>query len=313
MWALQASYPEKNVLKAQADLIREVNFVWYFLVGANQVNGTNQNPEYVRQLQAQGTRVLPAIQNSQFIPEYVHTMVSDPQNRATHIAELVQIVNAEGYDGIDIDYESLYLKDRDAFSLFIEELSAALHSENKLLSVTVHPKTSDEAAWDAARAQDWPRLSAAADFFKIMVYDYSSAPGEAGPIAPVDWAQEVMDYAVSVAPAEKVYLGLPFYGYNYAAGGKRSLTWIGTQALMARYDAVLQRDANNEAWFTFESGGLHTVYINDALATKTKVTALFARHPDLAGVSIWVLGGEDPENWTVLRELFMGSPIEEAP
>ena len=305
VWALQASYNEKKVLTEQADLIQEVNFVWYFLTGNNHINGSNQNPGFVRELQAQGTRVLPAIQNSGFQPEYVHIMVSDPQARAAHIAELVGIAQQEGYDGFDIDYESLYLKDRDDFSVFIEELSAALHQEGKLLSVTVHPKTSDAAAWDAARAQDWARLGAAADYFKIMVYDYSSGPGEAGPVAPVAWAMEVLDYAVSVVPVQKIYLGLPFYGYDYAVGGKRSLTWVGTQAIISRYNGVIQRDESNEAWFTYELGGLHTVFINDALATETKVRKAFDRYPELAGVCIWVLGGEDPENWTVLRDIFI--------
>jgi hypothetical protein len=40
--------------------------------------------------------------------------------------------DANGYDGIDIDYESLDPADRDAFSLFVEELANALHAEGKV-------------------------------------------------------------------------------------------------------------------------------------------------------------------------------------
>lgn len=290
------------MLQEQAGLIREVNFVWYFLTGANGINGKNQNPEYTKVLQSLGMRVVPAIQNSGFNPEYVHTMVSDPAQRASHVASLITIVTQEQYDGIDIDYESLYLKDRDDFSLFIEELSTALHEQGKLLSVTVHPKTSDAAPWEAARAQDWARLGAAADLFKIMIYDYSSGPNEAGPIAPVDWALQVVAYAVEQVPAEKVYVGLPFYGYDYAVGTKKSLTWIGAQALSNRYNATIQRDNSNEAWFKYELGGEHTVFFNDAQATEFKVQTILEKHPDLAGFSIWVLGGEDPKNWDVLRK-----------
>lgn len=304
VWALQATFPEQKVLRQYYGLVREVNFVWFFLTGNNQVTDHSSSAEFVKELQARGVRVVPAIQNSGFNPEYVHTMVSDPQNRAEHVVALVEIVRSQGYDGIDIDYESLYLEDRDDFSLFIEELALALHAEGKILSVTVHPKTTDEAGWEATRAQDWARLGAAADLFKIMVYDYSSGSGKSGPVAPVDWAEQVMDYAVSLVPAEKVYLGLPFYGYDYAAGGKRGVTWTSVQALIPRYNAQVQRDASNEAWFTYDLGGTHTVYFNDALATETKVKAIFAKHPDLAGVSIWVLGGEDPANWVTLQQLF---------
>jgi spore germination protein YaaH len=305
VWALQATYPEKKVLKEYSSLIREVNFVWYFLGGNNRVSGKNPNPAYVKELQSLGIRVVPAIQNTGFVPSHIHTMVSDPANRAKHINELVEIVSSEGYDGIDIDYESMNLEDKDDYSLFIEELAAALHAEKKLLSVTVHPKTSDDAAWESARGQDWARLGAAADMFKIMVYDYSSGPGESGPVAPLDWAKQVIDYAIGKVHPEKIYLGLPFYGYDYAAGTKKSLTWMGTQALITRYSATVQRDDSNEAWFTYESGGVHTVYFNDALATETKVKAIWETHPSLAGVSIWVLGGEDPNNWSVLSKLFI--------
>jgi spore germination protein YaaH len=79
---------------------------------------------------------------------------------------------------------------------------------------------------------------------------------------------------------------------------------MAAQALLLRYDAQVQRDESNEAFFTYESGSQRVVYFNDALATETKVKAIWEKHPNLAGVAIWVLGGEDPQNWEVLKTLF---------
>ncbi len=304
VWASYAGFLEMNVLRQQAGLIREVNFVWYQLTKAGNIQGSNANPAAVKELQDAGMRVMPAIQNGGFSPQAVHDRISEPEKRKQHVDDLVNIVMKENYDGLDIDYESMHAEDRDAFSAFIEELSAALHANGKLLSVTVHAKTSDEGTWEGPKAQDWKRLGAAADLFKIMTYDYSNGTGGPGPIAPISWVDEVLNFAATQVPAGKTYVGLPFYGYDYGSGSQKDVTWMSTQALITRQSAVILRDENGEAYFTYDSGGPHTVYFNDAQATQTKVKTILAAHPHLAGVAIWVLGGEDPQNWPALRTLF---------
>ena len=68
--------------------------------------------------------------------------------------------------------------------------------------------------------------------------------------------------------------------------------------------AELQRDASSgEAWFTY-GDGRHIVYFNDAETLRQRIQAAFKRHPTLAGVAIWALGGEDPENWSALDQAF---------
>jgi len=299
VWAL---FPEQGILRQQAEVISEVNYVWYKLVGNGRITGTNTSPGFVKELQAMNVRVVPAIQNSGFNPDYVSAVIIDESARRQHIADLVAIVEKEGFDGIDIDYESLHAADRDNFSLFIEGLAQALHEKNKLLSVTVHAKTSDEASWEGPNAQDWRRLGGAADLFKIMVYDYTSGVGNSGPVAPIAWANDVLSYAETRVPPEKTYLGIPFYGYDYGSLKNQGVTWTGVQSLLQKYSAVVQRDENNEPFFTYELGGMHTVFYNDALATETKILSIYSVHPKIKGVSIWVLGGEDPGNWVVLRQ-----------
>jgi spore germination protein len=303
VWALYAGGLETQTLTQYAGLIDEVNFVWYYLLPNGKIQGSNLNPSAIKGFQAAGIRVMPAIQNSGYSPDAVRERIADPQKRTEHVQDLVDLVSKENYDGIDIDYESLHAADREIFTLFIEELALALHADGKLLSVTVHPKTSEDGSWEGPRAQDWARLGAAGDLFKIMCYDYSTGSRQGGPIAPVGWADDIITYAATLVPPEKTYLGIPFYGYDYFLGQGTSLNWMSAQAVMKRYEAQLQRDESNEAWFTYDSGGTHNVYFNDALATETKVKTIFARHPHLAGVSIWVLGGEDPQNWIVLGEL----------
>ena len=109
--------------------------------------------------------------------------------------DIVKLVQENQFDGIDIDYEILDAADREAFSVFIEELGDALHEQGKLVSVTVHAKTDDLGPWGGTQAQDWARLGKAADEFKIMTYDFHNGASEAGSIAPIDWVSDVLRYA----------------------------------------------------------------------------------------------------------------------
>jgi spore germination protein YaaH len=74
--------------------------------------------------------------------------------RAAHADALVNEILTYGYDGIDIDYESLNgASDRDAFSLFFEDLATALHAHGKLLFIAVWRLGGEDLAnWSAIAA-----------------------------------------------------------------------------------------------------------------------------------------------------------------
>jgi spore germination protein YaaH len=204
----------------------EINPVWYNL---NPLYFTARsapfvtNPGYQESIltlaRNHGVSVLPTIQNwgvRNFDPAIISKIIHDPGYRAKHVAEIVALVAEKGYDGIDIDYEGLPASARQSFTAFIHELGTALHRRQKLLSVAVYAKTA-EASWDGAGAQDWAALAGHADLLKVMVYDYHWAGFHAGPLAPVDWLEAVLEYAADIpALRQKLVVGLPFYGLNGA-------------------------------------------------------------------------------------------------
>lgn len=296
---------EQQTLLDNADILSEVNFFWYELAGDGSIRGGVMSSPGLQAARSAGLAVLPSIMNN-FSAERVTNVVADPARRRQHVQDIVDLVGREQYDGIDIDYESLAPADRDNFSLFIEELAAALHRQGKLLSIAVHPKTSAEGAWDGPAAQDWARLGAAVDKFKIMTYDYHWSTSEAGPIAPVAWAEEVIAYAATLVPPEKTFLGVHFYGYDWVNQSAESLVHRDVMKLVDDYQAQVERDESNEAYFTYMAGREHTVYFADALSVQSKLTAIFERHPTLAGIAIWRLGGEDPKVWDVIRSWAQG-------
>jgi spore germination protein YaaH len=311
-WCVSVWYPSSEhpggyeSILSNLDVIDEVNPFWYAANadGTLLVHAGAEDAEKLAAWRAAGLLVVPTIANASPLA------ISDPQTRARHIEHIVALVQRMDYDGIDIDYEEFPLSTRDDFSLFIETLAERLHAGGRLLSIAVHAKTGDAPAWEGAAAQDWARLAAAVDIFRIMTYDYHSrASRDPGPIGPPGWAADVLAYAATVTDLSKVRLGLHFYGYRWQRGSVAPVTWESVQRAVTAYGLAVQRDPDSqEAWVTIAQRGLpkQTIYVADAGALDYKLSWLLAQFPDLGGVAIWGLGGEDPANWDILRRYERG-------
>ncbi len=298
--------------------IQELSPVWYQLNasgdGSIDAYAGARDVALVNEAHAQSPPVLviPLINNSYadvgFDTTPVSTMIHDPARRAAHITTLVNEVLTYGYDGIDVDYEGLNgHDDRDAFSLFIEELAAALHAYDKLLSIAVHPKTSEPGTWSGPQAQDWARIGAAVDRFRVMTYGYHWGGDEPGPIAPLWWMGNVIAHATSVVSPNRVYVGLHFYGHDWSGTSADSLTWESTQALIDVHGVTPQWKTSGtwwrsvaEPWFTYSDsfGQPREVWYADgaSIAARLELVHRFG----LGGIAVWRLGGEDPANWSAI-------------
>jgi spore germination protein YaaH len=236
----------------------------------------------------------------------------DPERRKQHIAVIMDEVRTFGYDGFDIDYETLPPDVRPAYSDFMRELGAALHAEGKLLTVAVHAKSTDDGGLGGF--QDWKLLGEVCDRVRIMTYDFHWRGGGPGPIAPLSWVAEVSEYARTVVPAAKVQVGVPFYAYNWGRGSEAlAQTWTEVQQLIDLHKPEVnlqERDASGpveESWFTYRDGrDVRTVWFASYRALQAKLELV--QEQDLGGVAIWRLGNEDPRNWNVVRKQLVDNP-----
>ncbi len=231
-------------------------------------------------------------------------VLADPARRARAIAAMLDEIDRYGYDGIDIDFEHAKTATRDAFSAFVAEMSAAVRAQGKIFSLTIPGKRADRPSWVG---YDYPALAPHADRVKIMTYGYSGPwSSRPGPIAPTDYQAQVLDYAITTMPADKIQLGIPFYGYDFPADGSRirSVTWSSAQARLGRSPAGLQFvPARGETYFDYrdDAGVDHTVWLQDTRAIAAKCDV--ARRYGLRGIAIWSLGNEDPAFWDEIRRV----------
>jgi len=161
-----------------------------------------------------------------------HQLLSDDDTSGHSIEQIVAYVLAEDYDGFDLDLEGIEAADRDAYSAFVARLADALHNQGKLLTLAIPAKDRDvTVGW--AGAYDYAALGVAADLVTVMAYEYSGPFSGPGSVAPYPWVDRVARFSVQQIGAEKILLGLAFYGYdwNVTSGGAESLSYSQAVAL----------------------------------------------------------------------------------
>jgi spore germination protein YaaH len=263
----------------------------------------------VRMLRERGVRVLPTVTNigDDIPPDVVSELLHDPAATRRHVRALLELAVSGGYDGIDLDYESLRAGDRDVYSAFVRELARALHGGGKLLSVAVHPKLSDAGYDERNQAQDFRAIGAVADEVRVMAYDYHWADSPPGAVAPAGWVDEVIAWTVTQIPAAKVVLGAVLLGYDWVGRTGSTVDDRTALRLAAEHHAMVRRADDQSPWFRYADadGHQHTVWWEDARSLTGKL-AVAAKYR-LGGVFLWRLGGEDRAVWAELRA-WLGRP-----
>jgi spore germination protein len=264
------------------------------------------------ELRKSGIPIVPTIANvtdGRWTYEPVADILHDPAAMTRHVNDIVALVLREGYAGIDIDYEDLRGSDREAFTTFVTSLGEALHAENKILSVALFAKTSNEGDDQRNMAQDYAAIGDAVDEVRLMAYDYHWSTSAPGPVAPITWVREVLEYAKTQIPAEKIVLGIPVAGFDWVnAGGVSSqgepVSWLQCYGRTRAYNATLQYDRLSQSpWFRYtdEQGRAHEVWFENAESTTAKLEA--AKSAGIRGVYLWMFGDEDNRTWTTVRDI----------
>lgn len=232
-------------------------------------------------------------------PATVHEILSDPAKRAVHLDELAALAAAA--DGLELDYENLWAASRDLYSAFVRDLAARVRPTGRGLAVVVQQKRSG-AIRDGAGALDWAALAAACDHVKIMGYNQHGEAGPAGPVSSPDWLLQILDYALTVIPREKIELVLPLHGFDWPSGGRgAAIEHDAAVARAALYGATILRDAQGTPYFTYTAGGVvHDVWFEDATSIAAKVAAL--RGAGVEKIGLWRLGTGDAALWQALPQ-----------
>jgi chitinase len=153
-------------------------------------------------------------------------MTATSGTRSNFIGQVVSFCTANGYDGVDIDWEFVSDATEQAnFTLFIHELSTALKARTPQLLLTMAaPADNYSGQWI-----NYEQLAADFDFIGFMTYDFhgswSDHSGHNSPLyADAGDTDGSVDQTFQYArqrqvPLGKLLLGVPFYGRSFDCGG----------------------------------------------------------------------------------------------
>ncbi len=233
----------------------------------------------------------------------VHRILTDPVLRAQTLAQLVALVAAPTYAGLDLDLENDGPADRGALSAFVQALARRRHGEGRRLAVDVVGVTGEPVPRPAAGLYNYRALSANADTVFVMAWGVHWEGSGPGPIAPLAFVQGVARYVASLPYARRFELGVPMYGLDWPLGGPggrghaAALQYAGALALAQSVGAIPVREpAADELTFAYTRAGVaHRVWYLDARAILDRL-AVARRYGLAAGV--WRLGEEDQAVWS---------------
>ncbi len=236
-------------------------------------------------------------------------LFSDGELRARVIDRLLEVVREKNYGGVDVDFEYIPGQYREAYVEFVRELGGRLHELGKIVTVALAPKTSDDQPGLLYEGIDYAALGQAADFVLLMTYEYGYTYGPPMAVAPIRPVSEVVRYALTRIPAEKIWLGVPNYGYDwtlpYVRGESRAVTMsnVGAVELAAEVGAEIKFDEDAMSpYFEYTADGKqHVVWFEDARSIDAKLR-LAARNR-LGGIGYWNVMRYFPQAWLVQNAL----------
>lgn len=247
----------------------------------------------------------------------ITSVVQNTENRTRLIENLIVTMREKGYQGLDIDFEYILASDRDAFSEFVRVCADAMHQEGWQLSVALAPKTSADQKGTLYEGKDYAAIGAAADHVLLMTYEWGYTYGPPMAVAPIDQVRLVVEYAVTEIPREKINLGIPNYGYDWALpfvqgrSRARNIGNIEAVQIAVDYDVPIQFDERAKSpFFTYvaQEGIQHEVWFEDVRSLQAKFDLI--KEFGLRGAGYWQIMRLFRANWLLLDSNFYISKAE---
>lgn len=220
---------------------------------------------------------------------------NSPEARSRLIAQIVETMGRKGYEELNIDFEFVLPEDREVFATFTREAAEAVRAAGWRSSVALAPKTRRDQPGLLYEAHDYAALAEPVDRVLLMAYEWGYKYGPPMAVAPLNKVRQVVEYALTEIPAEKIWLGIPNYGYDWPLPYGRGLTVARTignvEAVNLAWDGKAQIYYNEEAqspYFVYTKNGVaHEVWFEDLRSWQAKLDLV--KEYGLAGIGIWQL------------------------
>ena len=239
--------------------------------------------------------------NGGFSAELIGNVLGNPIYRNNLVRSLVRLASQRGYGGVSIDFEFIPPQRRNEFTLFLTDLKRELGG--LILHVNVHAKSEDLPTNRIVGGYDYRAIGNAADIVAVMTMDYGYPTGPPDPIAPINWVEEVVQYAVTQINPRKLQIAIALYGYDKIVNTTitRAMSVQSAQNQAISTGSVIEYDTTAQSpWYRYYQMNVeHIVWFEDIRSFIEKYRLMDVYK--LLGTTFWHIGLPAPQNWAYIR------------
>ncbi|MCR5145821.1 MAG: hypothetical protein K6B70_00500 [Clostridia bacterium] len=230
-------------------------------------------------------------------------IINDYQLRSLMISDILNYVDQYKLDGINLDFEYMYMNDSTAFSKFVIELAPQLREKGAVLSVDV---TAPNGAENWSMCYDRHLIGEIADYVVFMGYDQYGA-STIGTTSGYNWLVNSIKSMLTYdeVPAEKLILGLPFYTKLWQTKNDQTIKGIaiGMNSVSASIPANVEKQWKEDLqqyYVEYEQKGyVYKMWIEDEKSFAKKIDLV--HDYNLAGAGYWRKGLEPSSIWDIIK------------
>ena len=260
---------------------------------------------YLEKVTKKGYKVWPLLTNN-FDPEMTHKWLNNEQARKYIIRQLVFYAERYAFAGYNFDLENIYDEDRDKLTLFMQEVSEALHQNGLVVSMDITVK-SNIPNW--SKCYNREELAKYVDYLILMAYDEHGRLSKiAGSVASLNWVENgIKELLKENVPANKIILGIPLYmrlwEEDYEGNVKaKTLNMNDADKLLKEKDKypIWLKD-EGQIYFAYrENRKIYRVWKEDVNSLRLKVDLV--KKYNLQGVASWRKGFETKDVWPMINK-----------
>jgi spore germination protein len=243
-----------------------------------------------------------------FNKDLISALVSNEEAQQNLIQQLVNKLQTKGFQGVDIDFENISADDRVAFATFVTMVRQTINDIGYPVSVALVAKSSDDQP--GYEGNDYALLGAAANYVLLMTYEWGYKFGPPMAVAPLNKVREVVEYAITRIPPQKINLGIPNYGYDWKLPFQQGVTEARTinpvQAVQIAAEQGTEIQFDNTAMSPFfyytQDNAAHVVWFEDVRSLQAKFDLV--KEYGLHGMGYWQIMNMFRANWLLLADNF---------
>ncbi|MCD7745407.1 MAG: glycosyl hydrolase family 18 protein [Lachnospiraceae bacterium] len=295
----------ENLSEDIADVsgVNVISPTWYYLSDNSGSVLSYASASYVEAAHNAGLQVWALVSNfSEDVS--TSTLLATRSSRQTVQNYLIEQALELGFDGINIDFESIAQESGYDYVQFLRELSVLCRKNGIILSVDV------PVPMDYSTYYDREELGIVCDYVIMMGYDEHYVGSEAGSVASLTFEETGIQNMLLEVPKEKIISAIPFYSrvwYTETLSDETStvtsevVTMTEAQELLAGLGVTSAYDESTGqqyAEWTDSEGRLCQIWLEDASSVAARA-ALVSQY-ELGGIACWRLGYETSDVWSAI-------------